>query len=265
MPDPGPPLMALEEVHKAFGPQRVLQGVTLRIRRGETVAVIGRSGTGKSVTLRLLLGLIAPDAGRVLREGVDLATLDEEGLAALRRRSAMLFQSGALFDSLTVGENVAFGLRARGEADEGAIAACIAARLAEVGLPGTEAKSPAELSGGMRKRVALARALATEPEAILYDEPTTGLDPVTSDSIAELILATRERLRDRAVTSLVVTHDMGVALKVADRIVMLDEGRVVGEGSPARFEELRRRPSADGCTPEEAKIRQFVRGEAAAV
>ncbi len=255
-------LLALEEVHKSFGPVRVLDGVTLRIKKGETLAVIGRSGTGKSVMLRLFVGLLAPDRGRVFFEGADLASFDERRLNAMRQRMSMLFQSGALFDSMTVADNVAFGLRVRGATSEEEITARVRKYLELVGLANAAAKMPADLSGGMRKRVALARAIATEPELVLYDEPTTGLDPITTDAIADLIIRTREAIGGRDVTSVVVTHDMQVALKVADRIVMLHAGRIVAEGAPDYFRRLRQNAEAGGDTPMARMIAQFVRGEA---
>ncbi len=259
-------LIALEDVHKAFGPLHVLRGVSFGVRRGETLVVIGQSGTGKSVTLRLVIGLLAPDAGRVLFEGADLTEFDDERLLAMRQRMAMLFQGGALFDSMTVGENVAFGRRSLGERDEARLSDIVEEKLRQVGLQGTAGKMPSELSGGMRKRAALARSLAMNPDIILYDEPTTGLDPIMSDAIADLILETRNQVKSaegKDVTSLVVTHDMHVAAKVADRIVMLHGGRVVGVGAPDYFEALRRREEPAGLSEAEAMIRQFVRGEAA--
>lgn len=262
-------IIRLENVSKSF-PRvgAVLRGVTLSVRRGETLAVIGQSGVGKSVCLRLMVGLLHADAGRVLLEGRDLAGLGEKELLAVRRRFAMLFQSGALFDSMTVGENVAFGLRALGVKDEARLQEAVEENLRAVGLgkavfPEMPDKMPAEVSGGQRKRIALARALAVEPEIILYDEPTTGLDPIMSDAIADLILETRESLRGRNVTSVVVTHDMHVALKAADRIVMFHGGEIAGEGGPDYFRALRDREDAAGLSERELMIRQFVRGEAA--
>jgi phospholipid/cholesterol/gamma-HCH transport system ATP-binding protein len=254
-------ILLLEGIYKSFGPLDVLQGIDLTVRRGETLVIIGQSGTGKSVTLRLMIGLLDPDEGRVLFEGEDIAGYNDQQLALMRERFAMLFQGGALFDSMTVGDNVAFGLRALGERDEERIRGVVREKLRQVGLPGTEEKMPAELSGGMKKRAALARAIAVDPEVILYDEPTTGLDPIMSDAIADLILETRESLREKNATSIVVTHDMHVALKTADRIVMLHEGRIVAEGPPETYRRLR-----DVSAPPEEEadrmVRQFVRGEA---
>jgi len=259
-------LVALEDVYKSFGSLAVLRGVSFGVRQGETLVVIGQSGTGKSVTLRLVIGLLTPDVGRVRFEGADLAEFGEERLLAMRQRMAMLFQGGALFDSMTVGENVAFGRRSLGESDDSLLSEIVEEKLRQVGLQGTADKMPSELSGGMRKRAALARSLAMNPDVILYDEPTTGLDPIMSDAIADLIIETRAKVKTaegKDVTSLVVTHDMHVAAKVADRIVMLHGGRVVGEGSPEYFEALRRREEPAGLNESEAMIRQFVRGEAA--
>jgi len=254
--------IVLEDVHKSFGALEVLKGVTLRVRRGETLVIIGQSGVGKSVTLRAIIGLLSPDRGRVLFEGVDIAALDDVALMRIRERFSMLFQGGALFDSMTVGENVSFELRARGETDYTKLDRIVAERLRQVGMPGVQDKMPAELSGGMKKRAALARAIAVNPEFVLYDEPTTGLDPIMSDAIADLILSTREALREVNVTSIVVTHDMHVALKTGDRIIMLHGGQIVGEGPPDMFREIRDRSADAAFTDKERMIRQFVRGEA---
>lgn len=216
-------------VHRSFGEKVVLRGLDLRVRAGESVAILGGSGTGKSVALRHVIGLVQPDSGSLLVDGRDVWEMDEDSLRSVRRRIAMVFQGGALFDSLDVGENVAFGLRVhRRELGEEAIAGRVAEVLALVDLAGIERLAPSELSGGMRKRVALARALAVGPEAILYDEPTTGLDPVTTMRVNRLIRDLQERL---SVTSIVVTHDVGSAFHVADRIVYLREGRVAWDGS----------------------------------
>ena len=260
-------IFRLEGVAKGFGSgvARVdpLQGVDFTVRRGETLVLIGPSGTGKSVTLRLMLGLLAPDAGHVFFEGGDIAGFNDQQLDAMRGRLSMLFQSGALFDSMTVGENVGFPLRARGERDDARIDLLVERSLAAVGLAGTADKMPSELSGGMRKRAALARAIAPEPEMIFYDEPTTGLDPVMSDAIADLINAMRQLLSGRfAITSVVVTHDMNVACKTADRILMLYGGKLVGEGPPEYFRRLGETPRDRIDNEREELIRQFVRGEA---
>jgi len=262
LPPAADALLALEDVYKSFGAMRVLDGITLRIKKGETVAVIGRSGTGKSVMLRLFVGLLAPDRGRVIFAGEDISSFDAQRLDAMRQRMSMLFQSGALFDSMSVADNVAFGLRVRGEGNEAVIAERVRHYLALVGLASAHKKMPSELSGGMRKRVALARAIATSPEIVFYDEPTTGLDPITAAAIADLIIRTREAMRGRDVTSVVVTHDMQVALKVADRIVMLHAGRIAAEGTPAYFRALQAGIPLHTYTPTDMLIAQFVRGEA---
>jgi phospholipid/cholesterol/gamma-HCH transport system ATP-binding protein len=217
------PLLELDGVTLAFDERVVLEDLSLSVERGESLAILGPSGSGKSLLLKLLIGLIKPDAGRVCFAGRDLVPLSEQALAPIRARMAMLFQGGALFDSLTVGENVAYPLRVLGGFDEDAIAERVRERLAVVGLPETEAMLPGQLSGGMKKRVALARALAGDPEVILYDEPTTGLDLVTARRIDDLIRSVQRRLR---VTSVVVTHDLGSALRVSDRIAILGHQRI---------------------------------------
>jgi phospholipid/cholesterol/gamma-HCH transport system ATP-binding protein len=252
-------VVVLESVSMTFGSQSVLREIDLRVRRAQTLVVIGESGCGKTVLLKLIIGLLQPTRGRVLFDGRDLATLDDRELTRQRLRFGFLFQGAALFDSLTVFDNVAFGLREQRRLKENAIAEVVRQRLQEVGLPaGVGPKKPAELSGGMKKRVGLARALALDPEVMLYDEPTTGLDPIMSDVINELILQTRRR---RPVTSIVITHDMKTALKVADRVVMFyplarlpaDERQIIFDGSP---DELRR------C--QDPRVLQFIEGEAQA-
>lgn len=260
-------VIVLDNVYKGFGSgaRRIdpLRGVTLRVKRGERLVIIGPSGTGKSVTLRLMLGLLDPDQGNVYVMGQNIGDLNMRELGELRKRVSMLFQGGALFDSMTVGENVAFPLRANGEKNEDLIRDVVNRRLRQVGLPGTEEKLPSELSGGMKKRAALARSLASRPEIILYDEPTTGLDPIMSDAIGDLILDTHKSLNEEATaTTIVVTHDMHVAGKVADRIIMLYAGKVVGEGPPLMYKRLGTEPLADDASEHDRMIRQFVRGEA---
>ncbi|MBI2929500.1 MAG: ABC transporter ATP-binding protein [Verrucomicrobia bacterium] len=223
-------MIEARELHKSFNTHRVLNGVSLRIERGESVVIIGRSGGGKSILLKHLIGLLAPDAGDVLIDGQNIAHLTERELLGVRRRFGMLFQGAALFDSLTVAENVGFVLRREGRLTGRQIAEKVDAALEMVDLPGTQQKKPAELSGGMRKRVGLARAIVYEPEIVLYDEPTTGLDPIVADSINQLILRVCERLK---VTSIVVTHDMVSARRLAQRILMLHDGRIHFSGTPA--------------------------------
>jgi phospholipid/cholesterol/gamma-HCH transport system ATP-binding protein len=216
-------LVRLVGVEKRLRQQKVLKGVDLEIREGERLVVIGRSGGGKSVLLKHILGLMQPDAGQVWFRDKDLAQLTEEQMVPLRKETGMLFQNGALFDSLTVGENVAFPLRERGNTNEEEIKSEVKRALKIVDLPGQENKWPSELSGGMRKRVALARAAIAKPALMLYDEPTSGLDPVVSDSINKLMVRLGEELN---MTSVIVTHDMVSAREVGDRIAMLYEGRI---------------------------------------
>jgi phospholipid/cholesterol/gamma-HCH transport system ATP-binding protein len=251
------PIIRILGVSMQFGAQRVLHELTLPIERNRTVAIIGESGCGKTVLLKLIIGLLRPTIGEVLFDGRDLLRLSEPELIQARLRFGFLFQGAALFDSLTVSENVAFGLRNHGKLTPERISEKVHQRLQEVGLPPeVESKKPAELSGGMKKRVGLARALALDPEVMLYDEPTTGLDPIMSDVINELILQTGRR---RPVTSVVVTHDMNTVFKVADRVVMLfpfsrlqpGEPQLIFDGSTA---ELRNCP--------DPRVRQFVEGQA---
>lgn len=260
-------LIVFEDIYKSFGPLHVLRGVSLRIKKGESLCIIGQSGVGKSVALRLMIGLLEPDRGRVLFQGKDVATLDEEGLTALRMHFAMLFQSGALFDSMTIGDNIAFPAKLRGVKNKQELRKIVEDSLYAVGLgkarfPEMPEKMPSMVSGGQRKRIALARALAQEPEIILYDEPTTGLDPIMSAAVAELIEATRAARRHKELTSIIVTHDMNVAFKTADRIIMLNAGQIVGEGTPEYFMQIQNAADTDGMSDAERMIRQFVRGEA---
>ena len=234
------PLLEWRDVHVAFGEKRVLCGFDLSVSAGESVVILGPSGVGKSVSLRLAIGLLLPDSGEVRVDGAALSSCGDEQIRDIRRRLAMVFQGGALFDSLTVGENVAFGLRERRpQPSEEDLAERVREVLGLVGLEGVEDLLPASLSGGMRKRVSLARSLALGPEAILHDEPTTGLDPVMTSRVNRLIRDLQERL---GVTSIVVTHDVGSAMAVADRIVFLSGGRVAFDGSVA---EAREAPSPE--------------------
>jgi phospholipid/cholesterol/gamma-HCH transport system ATP-binding protein len=236
------------DIHKAFGPHQVLSGVTLTVQDGETLVVIGFSRTGKSVMLKHVVGLLQPDAGNVIVDGRAVPDLDRAGLTTLRRDIGYVFQFAALFDSMSVADNVALGLRRRGLTDE-EIAERVAEALALVDLTGSDERLPAELSGGMRKRVGIARAIALRPRYILYDEPTTGLDPVTSAVIDRLMVRTREHL---GVTGIVVTHDMKSAYTVGDRIAMLYEGKIRQVGT---VEEIQ--------TTEDPVVRQFIEGRAA--
>jgi phospholipid/cholesterol/gamma-HCH transport system ATP-binding protein len=221
--EPSQPIVRLVGVEKKLGRQQVLRGVNLEIPKGERMIIIGRSGGGKSVLLKHIIGLMQPDAGQVWFGDIDLAKLTDEQLAPLRKETGMLFQNGALFDSLSVGENVAFPLREKGMKDEKQILVEVERAMKIVDLPGQESKWPSELSGGMRKRVALARAAIAKPALMLYDEPTAGLDPVVADSINKLMVRLGEELQ---MTSIIVTHDMVSAKEVGDRIAFLHEGRI---------------------------------------
>ena len=257
MSNPTPPLIAFHKLGMEFQQQRVLADINLDITRGQTVVVVGESGCGKTVLLKLMIGLLRPTSGSVTFDGKILADLNDHDLTVQRLRFGFLFQSAALFDSLTVYDNVAFGLREQRSLSETQIRDTVRQRLQEVGLPaGAESKKPAELSGGMKKRVGLARALALNPEVMLYDEPTTGLDPIMTDVINELILQVRQR---HPVTSVVVTHEMKTVHKVADRVVMLHplarlqpgESQILYDGAPAALKQ-----STD------PRVHQFIEGEA---
>jgi phospholipid/cholesterol/gamma-HCH transport system ATP-binding protein len=220
------------DLHRRFGTQVVLDGLTYAIPRGRTTVIIGRSGTGKSVLLKHVMGLLRPDSGKVFVDGIDLSTLSSSKLIALRRRFGMCFQNAALFDSMTVGENVAFPLVEHGTCSKAEIADIVREKLTLVGLPGVESKMPSQLSGGMRKRVGIARAIALEPEIVLFDEPTTGLDPIMSGAIDELIRNMQEQLR---LTCLVISHDIQASLRIAHELAMLFEGRILARGTPAEM------------------------------
>lgn len=216
------------DLHKTLGEQPVLCGINLKITQGNTHVILGRSGSGKSVLLKHLVGLFQPDSGRVLIDGEDIAGLRERQLGPIRKKVGILFQSGALFDSMNVGENIAFPLRESGLKDEALIQFKVAEALEMVDLAGEEKKAPDKLSGGMRKRVGLARTIVSRPACLLYDEPTTGLDPIATDSINHLIRRLQKKLH---ATSIVVTHDMKTAFHTADRIAFLHEGRIYFEGT----------------------------------
>jgi phospholipid/cholesterol/gamma-HCH transport system ATP-binding protein len=239
--------LEIRGVKKAFGKKRVFSNVDLSIRRGETLSIIGPSGCGKSVLLKMIVGLLEPDEGQIVFDDEDVTAGGEEAFVRLRRRVAMLFQGAALFDSLTVFENVAYGLREQRKLDEDQIRARVAESLAYVGLPGIEEMWPAALSGGMRKRVGLARSIASHPEVMLYDEPTTGLDPVNVERINRLI---RHLAAQLSLTSIVVTHDFATVRSVSDRVAMLDQGAVRFVGT---YDELARCP--------DDRVRAFVNGD----
>lgn len=229
-------MIELRDVHKSFGAKRVLHGFSLRIAEGDTVSLVGFSGAGKSVTLKHIVGLLEPDSGSVQVDGQEVPALPREELYELRRRVGYVFQFAALFDSMTIADNLAMGLVKQGGYTDEQINARIAESLELVELEGFEKRLPSELSGGQRKRAGLARAIAFRPKYLLYDEPTSGLDPVTTTVIDRLILKMRDEL---GVTSLVITHDMGSAYRVSDRVAMLYEGRVLEEGTPDQIRETR--------------------------
>ena len=239
-------MIEVRDLKKSFGSQQVLDGVSFRIETGESVVIIGRSGSGKSVLLKLIIGLLKPDAGRVVIDGEDIVPMNERELLRVRAKFGMLFQGAALFDSMTVAENVGFAFRHNRQMPEPEIRSKVASALEVVDLPGIEDKKPAELSGGMKKRVGLARAVVYQPQIVLYDEPTTGLDPVAADSIDRLILRVRDRFK---VTSVVVTHDMRSARRVGQRIMMLHEKKIYATGTP---DEIFASP--------DPVVRQFVEG-----
>jgi phospholipid/cholesterol/gamma-HCH transport system ATP-binding protein len=241
-------MIEARHLQKSFDGQKVLDDVSLRIENGESVVIIGRSGGGKSVLLKHLIGLLKPDSGEVLIDGQNIEMMNERQLLRVRRNFGMVFQGAALFDSMTVAENVAFGLRRHEHLTEGEISKRVAETLEMVDLPGTEEKNPAELSGGMRKRVGLARAIIYEPKIVLYDEPTTGLDPIVSDSIDKLIIRVRDTLK---VTSIVVTHDMRSARRVGNRVMMLHEKKLYANATPQEF-----------FASQDPVVRQFVDGVA---
>jgi len=223
-------MIEVRNLKKSFGPNPVLNGVSFGIEKGESLVIIGRSGSGKSVLLKHLVGLLKPDAGQVLIEGEDITVMNERELLRVRHRFGMVFQGAALFDSMNVAENVGFAFRRRDRRlTEKEIARKVSESLEMVDLPGIEHKNPSELSGGMRKRVGLARAIVYEPEIVLYDEPTTGLDPIVSDSIDQLMMRVRDRLR---VTTVVVTHDMRTARRVGQRLLMLHDKTIYATGTP---------------------------------
>ncbi len=241
-------IIKAEDLHKSFDDLHVLRGVSFEIFEGETFTVMGRSGVGKSVLLKILIGLLKPDRGRIYYYGKDITNAPPQRWKEIRRNFAVVFQHSALFDSMTVEENVAFGLRRMYRLPEEEIKKRVNECLSLVGLPGINDKMPAELSGGMKKRVALARAIALRPKIIFYDEPTTGLDPVMADVISNLIIKMQKEL---SVTSFIITHDLKMAYKVSNRIAMLYEGRIIEMGTPEQI-----RSSTNPV------VRQFIEGRA---
>ncbi len=242
------PMIELKEIHKSFDERHVLRGVNLTVEKGQSLVVIGGSGSGKSVLLKHVIGLLKPDKGSVYINKQDISQLDEDRLNEYRKKFGMLFQSSALFDSMTVWENVGFGLKRHTSLPEKEVKEIAVEKLRMVGLVGVENEMPAQLSGGMRKRVGLARAIAMEPHILLYDEPTTGLDPITADAINDLIIKMREELD---VTSVTITHNMKSAYKIADTIAMLYNGVIVVEGSPEEIQNT-----------SDPVVRQFIEGRA---
>jgi phospholipid/cholesterol/gamma-HCH transport system ATP-binding protein len=241
-------MIEIIDLHKRFGALQVLRGLNLTVEKGESMTVIGGSGSGKSVLLKHIIGLLFPDRGRVIIDGRELNKLDEYGLNELRKKFGMLFQGAALFDSLTVWENVGFSLKQHTKLSDKEIRKIATDKLALVGLKDIEDKMPSDLSGGMKKRVGLARAIAMDAEIILYDEPTTGLDPISADSINDLIVDLRKKL---GVTSVAITHDMQSAYKISDRIAMLYKGEIQEIGTP---EQIRNTTNPI--------VRQFITGSA---
>ena len=240
-------IIKVEGLRKRFDGRTILRGIDLVVRRGETVVIMGGSGCGKSTLLRHMIGVVQPNSGKVEIFGQDLSLLTDDGLSSVRKRFGILFQSGALYNSMTVEENVALPLREHTELDDQIIQIMVKMKLEMVGLREFENLMPSQLSGGMRKRVALARAIALDPEVVFYDEPTTGLDPIVTGVIDKLI---NDFKRGMGITSVVVTHDMGSAFRVADRMIMLYEGKVVASGTP---EELRH--------TDDPLVQQFIQGE----
>ncbi len=225
-------MIRIIDLHKSFGEKRVLQGINLEVERGETLVIIGQSGSGKSILIKHLIGLIMPDRGEIYVDGVEITRLSEEERYKVRRKFAMLFQGAALFDSLTVLQNVSFGLERYTDHTYQKIEQMARQALQRVGLKGVENLMPFELSGGMKKRVGIARAIAYEPEIILYDEPSTGIDPIRADAINGLIIQMKN---DLEVTSVVITHDMVSTYKVADRVAMIYQGKIIATGSPGEI------------------------------
>jgi phospholipid/cholesterol/gamma-HCH transport system ATP-binding protein len=241
-------MIEIRDLHKSFADKKVLQGVDLDIASGQTTTIIGGSGSGKSVLFKHIIGLMMPDSGSILVDGDDITKMKEKELYCLVDKFGLVFQSGALFDSLTVGENVAFGIKKRNDLTRADIDAIVERSLDQVGLADVAHLLPAELSGGMKKRVAIARVIAKKPTVIMYDEPTTGLDPIMADIINDLIIKVSG---NKEITSIVITHDMVSAYKISDKIAVLFEGRIIESGSPGEIRNTR-----------DPVVRQFIEGRA---
>ncbi len=248
IPDTDKNLIEVHDVHKSFDGNHVLRGINLTVRHGESMVVIGGSGTGKSVLIKCIIGILTPEQGKIYVAGQEIGSLKEKDLYQLRKKFGMLFQAGALFDSMKVWENVGFGLLQHTSLSEKEVRKRAIEKLNLLGLYHIEDRMPSELSGGMRKRVSLARAIAMEPEILLYDEPTTGLDPIRADAINELILEMKKKIK---VTSITITHDMVSAYKIGDRIAMLYQGKIIEVGTP---DEIKNSTSAI--------VQQFIQGKA---
>ncbi|MCK4846437.1 MAG: ABC transporter ATP-binding protein [Deltaproteobacteria bacterium] len=241
-------MIEIKGLSKSFNSKKVLDDVNLSIEQGKITVIIGRSGEGKSVLIKHIIGLLKPSSGKILIDGKDITKINGKDLNRMRKRFGMLFQGGALFDSMTVGENVAFPLKEQTDLPRGKIKQIVRTKLERVGLKGIEDMMPSELSGGMKKRVGLARAIVMDPEIVIFDEPTTGLDPIMSDSIGELMLETQHALDT---TYVAITHDISLTYKIADHVAMLHEGRVIAEGT---VEEIKANPNPI--------LRQFLEGRA---
>lgn len=241
-----PPIIEVKHVAKTFGPRKVLKDITFSVPTGKTTVIIGGSGSGKSTLLRHLVGFMKPDQGQILYDGQDIAPMNDDELDAVRKRFGILFQSGALFNSMTVGDNVALPLVEHTDLDPKIVKMIVKMKLELVGLRGFEDLKPSQISGGMKKRVGLARAIALDPEIVFYDEPSAGLDPITAAVIDDLML---DLSRKMSITSVVVTHHMDSAFKIADQMIMLHDGKIIAEGPPQAFEH-----------PTDPLVKQFVEG-----
>jgi phospholipid/cholesterol/gamma-HCH transport system ATP-binding protein len=241
-------MIEIKGLSKSFNHKKVLDNVNLSIEQGKITVIIGRSGEGKSVLIKHIIGLLKPDSGKIIIDGRDITAMSGRNLNKMRKRFGMLFQGGALFDSMTVGENVGFPLKEQTDLPKSKIRQIVRAKLERVGLKGIEDMMPSELSGGMKKRVGLARAIVMDPEIVIFDEPTTGLDPIMSDSIGELMLETQHALKT---TYIAITHDINLTYKIADHVAMLHEGRLIEEGT---VEEIKANPNP--------VLRQFLEGRA---